>query len=253
MKCQKTFLIGLKYCLDFFIHRSLSKSVENEREREEAVKLIRSMILTGDITNLIPPTMIQPIVSIVESNDERLYAVCVETLCELILHNPELASATNSFAILLRVLTEGPIELAQFSASALIFAFDSPSSRCFLRPSVDFEVLISVFTNYSNQPDAENEQECRLNQAVSILTKCFRSWIGFLYFCADDFRCIRSLVDILSQHSDTLRVSLTNFSCLSSNCLFQFLNAKLKISCLAGKKFSLPLYSVRLLIVVYWM
>lgn len=162
------------------VTRSLHRDVKHAVEKEQAIKLIRTIIEVGTVrrdspttgdTGTVPLTVpvMRTIIAVAEHADDPFRPICIQTLVEVrtcsfpskwltqtdphpVLIDIDLLSRTGGVRFLLHVLGEGPIELATLLASAFLQIVDSPRTRAYLHVGVDLEV--GRFCNpHSNSTD----------------------------------------------------------------------------------------------------
>ena len=159
----------------------------------------------------------------------------------------DLLARSGGMKILLHVLGEGPHELQPLVASAFLYIVDSPRTRVYLSVGTDLEVsqLFHVFHSNLNTPqmalsaitDAYGKPQDhreKIKACSKIVQLMLRTWSGgcnqidsgalrlihfsgLMYFCLDDMRAIRSLVDTLRIPSLDTRV--ISFDCLAPSLL----------------------------------
>jgi len=74
---------------DLSNQRSLVRDPRMEQEREQALKLIRSFLNVPGGHRFIPNNIISCLIAIADTPEDKMYSICVETLCELVLFLPE--------------------------------------------------------------------------------------------------------------------------------------------------------------------
>ena len=63
--------------------RALTRDQRYDVEREQALKLVRSIIDMPGGVDLIPQSLVRTIIAIAEQSDDKLRNVSLETLCEI--------------------------------------------------------------------------------------------------------------------------------------------------------------------------
>ncbi|TFK61396.1 hypothetical protein BDN72DRAFT_805030 [Pluteus cervinus] len=195
----------LDQALDWYLLKTFHRDSRHAVEKEQAIKLIRAMIEIGTVRKDAPVTgdsgtvplsdpVMRTLVAVAEHADDPFRPICVQTLIEILLIDIDLVARTGALRFLLHVLGEGPIELGSLAASAFLHIADSPRTRAYLCVGVDLELALSAVTDaYGKGPEHAN----RMRSSIRIIQQMLRTWSGLLYFCMDDMRAIRALVDTL--------------------------------------------------------
>lgn len=113
------------------------------------------------------------------------------------------------FKVLVGALMDGSKELCSTIIHVLIFLLDNEETRCFLRPNVELDMIISSFTDaYSKTAGHED----RLHSSSHAIVSLLRTWAGIVYLCVENKSALKSLVDALClQHKATREVILDMF------------------------------------------
>ncbi|KAH6586295.1 hypothetical protein BASA50_000759 [Batrachochytrium salamandrivorans] len=195
-----------RHHLDLFIIRTLIRDARYDSEREQAIRFIRAFLDETDGSQLIPMSIVRSLVAIAEQIDDRFRNVCLETICEIAVRNPELACHSGGTKVMLSALLDGPLELMDPIISSFLFLLDSPKSRSFIRAHVELEMVISQFSDaYTIKSGYSIE---KLIGCAAIIRKILFTWTGLVYFCIDGLRPIRSIVDALGLPNDDTRKAL---------------------------------------------
>lgn len=128
------------------------------------------------------------VVSIAEHGEDRLRPICLETLAEILVRDPQLLLASGGLAVICDALTEGSYKAPESLISAYLFLLDSPQKRKYLRPGYDLEVIFNVFT------DVFLSNETILKHNAKAISSALRTWPGLMYLSMYNFRAIRSLI-----------------------------------------------------------
>lgn len=161
----------------------------------------------------------------------------------IVLIDIDLALRTGVIRFLLHVLGEGPVEITPILASVFLHLVDCPRTRAYLQVGTDLEVIIrwadvenfvlnysylllgGFFSNYRRI--WEGPRSCRTYERVCegcAVDATYMEWcvmllsfnspysdivhlLGLMFFCLDDMRAIRSLIDTLTIPSLETRVS----------------------------------------------
>lgn len=212
--------------LDWFIVKSLNRDNKHAIEKEQVIKLIRTIVHIGTPrryssaggTGSVPlsePVM-RALIAVAEHPEEPFRAICTQTISEILLIDIDLVSRTGGIRLLLHVLAEGPLEVTPILAAVFLHIADSPRTRAYLRVGVDLELALSAVTDaYGKGPDHAD----RMRGCTKVIQLMLRTWSGLMYFCMDDMRAIRSLVD-------TLRIPSLETREIILDMFFELLNLK---------------------------
>ncbi|KAG2009933.1 ste16 [Coprinopsis cinerea AmutBmut pab1-1] len=215
--------------LDWYFVKSLQRDNKHAQEKEQALKLIRTIIEVstthrdGSIaTNVsmgnvqLSEVVMRAIIAVAEHPEDPFRPICIQTLTEILLMDIELLVRSGGFKVLLHVLGEGPSELTPIIASAFLHIVDSPRTRVYLCVGTDLELALSAITDaYGKGPD----QRDKIKACAKVVQLMLRTWSGLMYFCLDDMRAIRSLVD-------TLRIPSLETRDVILDMFFDLLNIK---------------------------
>ncbi|KAF9533164.1 Rapamycin-insensitive companion of mTOR, N-term-domain-containing protein [Crepidotus variabilis] len=193
--------------VDWYIVKSLIRDNKHAVEKEQVIKLIRTIVDVGTVRKpadgsksgprSIPlsETVIRALMAVAEHAEDPFRLICIQTLTEIMIIDIDLAFRTGTLRFLLHVLGEGPLELSPLLASVFLKIVDNPESRKYLRVGTDLEIsLIALTDAYGKGPDhAERMRGC-----ARVVQFMLRTWSGLMYFCMDDLRAIRSLVNVLT-------------------------------------------------------
>ncbi|KAF5382569.1 hypothetical protein D9615_002880 [Tricholomella constricta] len=213
-------IIDESQSLDWYIIKSLNRDNKHSVEKEQVVKLIRTMVEIGTarrdspssggpgVVPLSEPIM-RALISVAEQPEDPFRLICVETLAEILLIDIDLVSRTGGIGLLLNILGDGPVELSPILAATFLHIVDSPRTRAYLRVGVDLELALSAVTDSYGKGV---EHADRMKSCTKVIQSMLRTWSGLMYFCMDDMRAIRSLVDTLRIPSlDTREIILDMF------------------------------------------
>ncbi|KAI9458810.1 Rapamycin-insensitive companion of mTOR, N-term-domain-containing protein [Russula earlei] len=212
---------------DWFLVRSLALDIKHTVEKEQAIKLIRTIVAIGSQkrgsmhvsgTGAVPLSerVMRAFIAVAEQPDDAFKAVAIQTLAEIMLIDVECVTRAGGMRVLLQTLSEGPPALASLLIPAFLYIMDSPSTRKHLRPGKALEVALSGVTDAFGK-DSEHQQ--RLKDICRCIVCMFRTWSGLMYFCMDDMRAIRSLID-------TLRIPSLEPREIVLDMFFELLNIK---------------------------
>ncbi|KAL4262714.1 RICTOR family protein [Pleurotus pulmonarius] len=212
--------------LDWYIVKSLSRDNKYTIEKEQVIKLIRSIVEVGSIRRdsvgrrgsvPLSESVMRAVVAVAEYAEDPFRSICVQTLAEILLIDIDLVSKTGGIRFLLHALGDGPLELAPILASVFLHIADSPRTRAYLRLGSDLELALSAVTDaYGKPPD----HITRIRGCIKIIQLMLRTWSGLMYFCMNDLMAIRSLVN-------TLRIPSLEARDVVLDMFFDLLNIKI--------------------------
>ncbi|PSR79911.1 cytosolic regulator pianissimo [Coniella lustricola] len=173
---------------DYVVISSLIKDRKADLEREQALKFVRAFLDIKDGIREMSRVVVRTIASIAEHSDDRLRPICLETLAEILVRDPQLLLASGGLSVICDALTEGSYRAPESLISAYLLLLDSPQKRKYLRPGYDLEVIFNVFT------DAFLSNETILKHNSKAISSALRTWPGIMYLSMYNFRAIRSLI-----------------------------------------------------------
>lgn len=168
-------------------------------EREQALKFVRAFLDVKDGVREISKAVVRTIASVAEHSEDRLKAICIETLAEIMVRNPPLLMAAGGLRPLADALGEGTYEASESLTAAFLFLLDAPQRRKYLRSGYELEVLFTAFT------DSLFAKEAILKQNSKSISYAMKSWPGLMTLSMYDFRAIRSLISCLMLPNPTIR------------------------------------------------
>ncbi|TFK40828.1 Rapamycin-insensitive companion of mTOR, N-term-domain-containing protein [Crucibulum laeve] len=215
----------LGHAVDWYIIRSLHRDTKHAVEKEQVIKLIRTIVEVGTVRSDSPNTggvvplseiVMRAVIAVAEHAEDPFRLICVQTLTEILLIDIDLVARTGGIRFLLHVLGEGPVEITPILASAFLHIVDSPRTRAYIRLGSDLEIALCGITDaYGKGPDHAD----RMRGCAKVVQMMLRTWSGLMYFCMNDMQAIRSLINTLTIPSlDTREIILDMF--------FELLNIK---------------------------
>ncbi|KAJ7212059.1 Rapamycin-insensitive companion of mTOR, N-term-domain-containing protein [Mycena pura] len=213
--------------LDVYIIKSLTRDNKYVMEKEQVIKLVRTIVEVGTVrhesgnvgggaTVLLSGGVMRAIVAVAEHAEDPFRLICIQTLAEILVIDTDLVAKTGGMRFLLHALGEGPLEIAPILASAFLHIVDSPRTRAYLQVGADLEMAFSAVSDaYGKGPDHAD----RMRGCAKVIQLMLRSWSGLMYFCMDNMRAIRSLVD-------TLRIPSLETREIILDMFFDLLNIK---------------------------
>ncbi|PQE16722.1 cytosolic regulator pianissimo protein [Rutstroemia sp. NJR-2017a BBW] len=211
---------------DFLVVVSLIKKGTSDVEREQALKFVRAFLDVKDGIKEISRAVVRTIASVAEHGEDRLKAICIETLAEIMVRDPGLVVASGGLRPLADALGEGTYDASESLTAAFLFLLDSPQRRKYLRSGYELELLFTAFT------DSLFAKEEVLKQNSKAISYALKSWPGLMTLCMYNFRAIRSLVSCLMLPNPTVRETVIDL-------LYQLLRIKSPFwatSFLAGRR-----------------
>ncbi|KAI9683189.1 MAG: hypothetical protein M1829_005980 [Trizodia sp. TS-e1964] len=159
---------------DFLVILSLIKESKASVEREQALKFVRAFLDVKDGVRELSRAVVRTIVSIAEYPEDRLRAMCVETLAEIVILDPPLLVAAGGIGPLTEVLAEGSYEASESLVTAFLYLLDTPDRRQNLRGSE----LDVVFSSFSDSLSAfGNENRIKVN--AKVVSKMLNTWPAY--------------------------------------------------------------------------
>ncbi|PWN49565.1 hypothetical protein IE53DRAFT_388192 [Violaceomyces palustris] len=206
--------------LDMYLTRSLVRDGRFEAEKEQALKLVRSIMelgasrtvnaapdrFTTDLNDLIGSGVVRTIAAVAENSEDKLRHLCLETLAELAIFDIRLLVKGGGLRPTLQALTEGPTDFAPALVQTFLYLVDMPRTRSYLRPGVDLEIAFSGFTESPAQKPVM--YEALLRSTAKVVSVMLRSWSGLLYMCMDNKRAISSIVQALRINPDEVKTTI---------------------------------------------
>lgn len=195
--------IGIERC----IITSLSKDQKDNTEREQAVKVVRAICMAAP--ELVSAGIVRAMVALAES-DDRLGQVALQSLAEFALLCPSVMGSNGGMRCLLDSLVDGSSSLSDEFVMVVVYALDTPSTRKFLIPGRDLDIIFSPFTEYVEGKKIGAMEE-RLLSATTVVARMLNSWPGLLGLSMYGFQGIRSIIDALRVPTSMVRESILDF------------------------------------------
>lgn len=168
-------------------------------EREQALKFVRAFLDVKDGVKELSRSVVRTIAAVAEHTEDRLRAICLETLAETMVRDPELLMASGGLRPLADALGEGTYEASESLTAAFLYLLDAPERRKYLRSGYELEVLFTAFT------DSLFAKESILKQNSKAIAYALKSWPGLMTLSMYNFRAIRSLVHCLMLPNPAIR------------------------------------------------
>ncbi|EFA85310.1 cytosolic regulator of adenylyl cyclase [Heterostelium album PN500] len=201
-------IIQLK--IHYFITRSLERDKHSEAERIQALKLIRTIMEID--CSVMPPCIVKSLVAIAENQEDNFCRVCLETLCEVAIRNPQTTAQSNGIRMLFDAVLDPFYQGTQESLLiAILYILNEEKTRVYVRPTSDLEIILSPLTNsltlgvkikgMSKEKEKEKERDDELNMkkwngSIKAVVTLLKSWIGIISLSSDE-QGLKSIVEAL--------------------------------------------------------
>lgn len=172
---------------------SLVKDNRSNMEREQALKFVRAFLDVKNGVRELSLPVVRTLVSIAEHQDDRLRNICIMTLTEILVRDPELVFSADGIGILNEALSEGIFGASESLATSFLHILDTPCSRKFFRGGSELETVFAVFTESLQ----ESERSGKLKSAAKAISAMLKTWPGLLTLSRDGAKPLRSLLDSL--------------------------------------------------------
>ncbi|EMD39883.1 hypothetical protein CERSUDRAFT_112137 [Gelatoporia subvermispora B] len=193
----------LEQDLDWYIVKSLARDNKHAVEKEQVIKLIRTIVEIGSerhdpdegaASGTVPlsEAVMRAFIAVAEYPEDPFRPICVQTLAEILLIDIDLVARTGGIRILLHALAEGPPEMAPILASAFLYIIDSPRTRAYLKPGVDLEIALTGITDAYGKG---TEHVDKMRACTRVIVTMLRTWSGLMYLCLRDKLAVRAIVD----------------------------------------------------------
>lgn len=182
--------------------RSLIKDRKSDVEREQALKFTRAFLDVKDGVREISRAVVRSIAAAAQEPEERLRPICLETLAEILVRDPQLLIAAGGMAPLHEALADGSYKASESLTAAFLYLLDAPHRRKFLRPGNELEILFTAFT------DELSSNERFLKQSVKAVASALRTWSGLMSLSMYNFRAIRSMITSMVVQTGPIRETI---------------------------------------------
>ncbi|KAI4107393.1 MAG: hypothetical protein L6R37_001624 [Teloschistes peruensis] len=186
---------GLK--TDELVVLSLVKESKANIEREQALKFVRAFLDVKGGIHEISNSVLRTIVSIAEHHEDRLRSLSILTLLEVLVRSPSMAVTVGGMAPLTEALLDGSYQGSESLASAMLYLFDRPSTRVYLKSGHELDAAFAIFTD----PMAVHSNEEKLKSSARLISSLMTSWSGLFVLANDGFQAIRGLLQSLAYPS----------------------------------------------------
>lgn len=183
---------------DEVVMLSLVKESKANIEREQALKFVRAFLDVKGGHHEVSNTVLRTIVSIAaEHHEDRLRNLSILTLVELLVRNPSMVVNAGGMAPLTEALLEASYQGSESIASAMLYLFDRPSERLYLKSGHELDAAFAIFTD----PIAVHSSEEKLKSNARLVTAILNSWPGLFVVANDGFAAVRGLLQSLAYPS----------------------------------------------------
>jgi Rapamycin-insensitive companion of mTOR, N-term/Rapamycin-insensitive companion of mTOR, domain 5/Rapamycin-insensitive companion of mTOR RasGEF_N domain/Rapamycin-insensitive companion of mTOR, middle domain len=182
MRDEDTVADMLKVRMDILVARSLERDNKYMWERMQALKLIRAIMEVAPAR--MPRSLVQALVSVADAAKDEFRRVCLDTLRELALVNPNIVAACNGIRSMVEAILDAECQdVAGSLTLTLLFLLDQQSTRKFIHVETDLQRLFSVFTDMDGT--TSRTKEASRAAAHKALITIMRSWTGILCLTSD--------------------------------------------------------------------
>ncbi|KAK6202918.1 Rapamycin-insensitive companion of mTOR, middle domain-containing protein [Scheffersomyces amazonensis] len=138
--------------------------------------------------------------------------VCIETICEISLSNPELVFHSGGFKVIINTLIDGNFEMSTSCLVILFKILDYKNNRKFLRNGFDLNSIISIFsnelgnsTNDSSSSKYKKLNNSRLQKISFLITLLLKNFNGLMAFSINQFETLNELIINLRKKHPKIR------------------------------------------------
>lgn len=199
---------------DEVVMLSLVKESKANIEREQALKFVRAFLDVKGGIHEISNIVLRTIVAIAGHHEDRLRNISTLTLMELLVRCPSKVVDAGGMASLTQALLDGSYPGSDSLASAILFLFDKPKDRLYLKSCHELDAAFTVFTD----PIVVHSSEEKLKASASVIIALLQSWPGLYSVSNDGFAAIKGLL-----------LSLAYPSLLARDLILDIVNAVLQI------------------------
>ncbi|KAI9786143.1 MAG: hypothetical protein M1839_007553 [Geoglossum umbratile] len=160
---------------DYLVILSLVKETRASVEREQALKFVRAFMEVKGGVREISRAVLRAVVAIAEHTDDRLRMICIETLAEILIRDPELLVSAGGLGPMIDVLVEGSYGSPETLVGAFLNLYETPNRRKYLRSGHELEVLFSAFTD----PLACQANEQKLRSNAKAIATILKTWSAY--------------------------------------------------------------------------
>jgi rapamycin-insensitive companion of mTOR len=204
----EVFQLMVHFKIDFLVARSIDATQTKDIERLQAMRFVRQVLMV--CPNLMPHSLIAPLVSVVMSQKEpidNLTWAALATLSEIALCNSHLISECSLVKALVCGLLKCQIpEISETVILTLTRLLNHPQTRKYIRTHIDIEGLLAPLTDLQfhylvnddiDSAHAKSDKEKKIQSAGMSLSALLQSWPGFLLLCSTSGSGISATIHIL--------------------------------------------------------
>lgn len=129
---------------DYLVILSLVKESKAMVEREQALKFVRAFLDVKDGVQEIDPSIVRIIIAVAEHGDDRLRSMCIMTLAELLIRNPDMVISAGGIGTLSESMGNGAYDAPETIASAFLHLLDLPARRGLIRSGFELSIPFST-------------------------------------------------------------------------------------------------------------
>ena len=183
--------------IDEELHWVVINSLERDTdqailERMQALKLIKRIMAIAPTK--FPISFTRSLVAISHYKDDNIRRVCLESLRELAVINPEIVANVNGFTCLLEAVLDPSIhDMCEPIVMSLLYLMGNQSTRIHVRPYLDLRILLAPFSDLDNDIA---DSMLRWKSARSAFVIVMRTWVGLVILTSDPLG-LTSLVTML--------------------------------------------------------
>lgn len=181
----------LKLHLDIFLTISLGKDNAHQMEKEQALKLIRTLLeFEGYGVN---KPIIQAVVSCVESPDDILRSIALETLVEFAFIIPNVVEECHAFPLIISSLLDPNEKFVTFSMNSIVEMLSYPKTRGYVTKHLHPGILLGPFS----EPQSKTSGNVgKIQAACDIIVRLLQDFNGLLLFAHNDYHLLTDLVSL---------------------------------------------------------
>jgi hypothetical protein len=192
--------------IPYLVARSVERYEGVHFERMQAMKLVRR--IAEVCPQLMHRALVMAVLAVGESVRDSYSVLAMETLAEITLANPRLATECGAVRVLLEAAVEPAFEAVQKALlSTVVSLYDDPKTRVYVRPSADWRILFAPLSD--NIGEAGIDKSAQWKAAARAISEVCCSWTGILALLGDPV-CVPSLVASLQLRSVELQTVVLN-------------------------------------------
>lgn len=186
---------------DYLVIVSLVKDSKAGIEREQALRFVRAFLEVKDGVQEISLPVVRILVAIAEQTDDRLRPLCIVTLAEMLIRDPQFVISAGGVKTLTDALGNGHYDAPETLLPCFLHLLDMPGRRRLLQSGFEMSVPFAAFTDTSSL----TESTTQLRSSARVITALFRSWSGLMTLSLHDFMSIQALIGSLAIKTPHIR------------------------------------------------